>query len=317
MPEVYGRDLDLNLLRVFVVVAEEGSVTRAASRLYLTQPAISAALRRLTDAVGAPLFVRAGRGLSLTARGRGLREHAGPHLRALVQAALAPESGDWRQTERTLRIGLSDTNELWLLPSLLARLQREAPGLRIIVLPVQFRTVGEVLRSAQIDLAVTVADELPSGVNRQSLFVGDFVCLHDPRYSRLGARISHGQYFEREHVIVSYNGDLRGIVEDLLRLERKVRVSIPSFQAVGSIVHGTPLLATVPRIVARQTLRSWPKLRASELPFTLTGTPMELIWRAALDDDPALRFVREVITEEASRLNLGSSRRSRPRATKH
>src|SRR4051812_44949748 len=90
MNESYGRDLDLNLLRVFAVVAESGSVTEAASRLYLTQPAVSAALRRLTAAVGAPLFARRGRGLALTSRGERLLARAQPHLRALVEAALAP-----------------------------------------------------------------------------------------------------------------------------------------------------------------------------------------------------------------------------------
>lgn len=69
MPTVYGRDLDLNLLRVFAVVAEAGSVTEAAGRLYLTQPAVSAALRRLTATLGAPLFVRRGRSLVLSSRG--------------------------------------------------------------------------------------------------------------------------------------------------------------------------------------------------------------------------------------------------------
>ena len=72
MQESYGRDLDLNLLRVFLVVAEAGSVTAAAARLYLTQPAVSAALRRLTIAVGAPLFVRQGRSLALSSRGAAL-----------------------------------------------------------------------------------------------------------------------------------------------------------------------------------------------------------------------------------------------------
>src|SRR5688572_13428568 len=90
MNNVYGRDLDLNLLRVFVVVAETGSVTKAASRLYVTQPAVSAALRRLLTAVGQPLFARAGRGLSLTARGRRLLGSARPHMEALVRAALSP-----------------------------------------------------------------------------------------------------------------------------------------------------------------------------------------------------------------------------------
>ncbi len=79
MQNVYARDLDLNLLRVFAVVAESGSVTEAASRLYLTQPAVSAALRRLTVAVGTPLFVRSGRGLVLTSRGRQLHAGMQPH----------------------------------------------------------------------------------------------------------------------------------------------------------------------------------------------------------------------------------------------
>src|SRR3954468_12732038 len=90
MPSVYGRDLDLNLLRVFVVVAETQSVTAAASRLYLTQPAVSAALKRLTGAVGAPLFARQGRGVTLTPRGRELATAVQPHLAALVEAALSP-----------------------------------------------------------------------------------------------------------------------------------------------------------------------------------------------------------------------------------
>src|SRR5262245_31538241 len=94
MPEVYGRDLDLNLLRVFAGVAEAGSVTEAASRLYLTQPAVSAALRRLSATIGAPLFVRSGRGLVLTSRGERLRAGLTPHLGALIDAALAPPAFD-------------------------------------------------------------------------------------------------------------------------------------------------------------------------------------------------------------------------------
>src|SRR5512140_1803516 len=105
MPDVYGRDLDLNLLRVFAVVAEAGSVTAAASRLFITQPAVSAALRRLQVATGAPLFVRAGRGLALTARGEQLRAQVQPHLQALVDAALVPAQFDPRTSERTFRLG--------------------------------------------------------------------------------------------------------------------------------------------------------------------------------------------------------------------
>src|SRR4051794_23820654 len=123
MPKVYGRDLDLNLLRVFAVVAETGSVTEAARCLYLTQPAVSAARRRLTTTVGAPLFVRSGRGLVLTSRGERLRAGLSPHLQALVDAALSPPTFDPATSDRTIRLGLSDSTEVWLLPSLLRVLE--------------------------------------------------------------------------------------------------------------------------------------------------------------------------------------------------
>src|SRR5215475_5724085 len=104
MPNVYGRDLDLNLLRVFTVVAETGSVTAAASHLYLTQPAVSAALRRLTAVIGVPLFARSGRGLVLTSRGARLRDGLKPHLQRIVDAALAPATFDPKTSDRTLRL---------------------------------------------------------------------------------------------------------------------------------------------------------------------------------------------------------------------
>jgi LysR family transcriptional regulator, mexEF-oprN operon transcriptional activator len=289
----YGINLDLNLLRVFVVVAEAGSVTEAADQLYVTQPAVSAALRRLTRAIGQPLFERAGRGLALTARGERLIAAARPHLEALVAAALKPAFFDPKTSDRVVRIGLSDANEEWLLPPLLNALAKLAPHLRLVTLPTQFRTVGEDLSSGRLDLAVTVADDLPQSTVRTPLFVGGFVCLFDPRRVRLPRKLGLERYLEQDHVVVSYNGDLRGIVEDFLGYNRRVRASVPSFQSVGAAVDGTGLLATVPVIVAHDVISRRRHLRTAELPFLLGGgTPMELLWQRAMDDDEALRFVR-------------------------
>jgi len=297
MPSVYGRDLDLNLLRVFAVVAGTGSVTEAASQLYLTQPAVSAALRRLTATVGAPLFVRHGRGLALTSRGDRLRDGLNQHLAALVDAALAPASFDPKTSDRTLRLGLSDTAEVWLLPPLLRALEKTAPRMRVIALPTQFRTVGAMLASG-LDAAVTVADAMPSTIRRRHLFHGGFTCLFDPRHARLG-RLTEAEYFARDHVIVSYNGDLRGIVEDMLGKTRKVRCSIGSFANLGALIEGTAMLATVPTMVAAHIRKTRPKLRTKPLPLPIRGSAMELLWPAATDDDEPCRFVRAKIVEIA------------------
>jgi LysR family transcriptional activator of mexEF-oprN operon len=295
MHGIYEKNLDLNLLRVFIVVAEAGSVTEAASRLYLTQPAVSAALRRLTTAVGAPLFVRAGRGLALSTRGRRLFDSARPHLQALVEAALSPATFDPKTNERTVRIGLSDANETWLLPPLLRVLAEEAPRMKLIVRPVQFRTIAEALSSSEVDLAVTVADELPADTRRLTLFTGGFVCLFDPRHARLGRRLTLDRYLEHEHVIVSYNGDLRGVVEDTLGVQRRIRVSVPTFHSIGALVEGSALLATVPSMVAREIISVRPNLRTAPLPLTLGSAPMELLWRSTVEDDEAIRFMRDLV----------------------
>lgn len=301
MKEDYGRDLDLNLLRVFLVVAERRSVTAAASQLYLTQPAVSAALRRLNAAVGQPLFARQGRGLTLTARGARLLAAVKPHLSALVDAALSPAAFDAATSERTFRLGLSDASESWLLPALLGVLEKEAPRMRIIALQVQFRTVADMLSSRAVDAAVTVADELPSSIRREPLFTGGFVCLFDPRHVKAKGTISEQEYFRRDHVIVSYNGDLRGIVEDLLHKTRRVRCSVSSFASVGALIDGTAMIATVPDIVADQIRLVRPHLRTARLPFALGGPPVELLWPAAGDDDEAGRFVRGKIALVAKR----------------
>jgi LysR family transcriptional activator of mexEF-oprN operon len=306
MNQVYGRDLDLNLLRVFVVVADSGSVTAAAARLYLTQPAVSAALKRLATAVGASLFARRGRGLVLSARGERLLAHARPHLDALVAAALAPPVFEPATSTAVVRLGLSDSVEGWLLPRLLRALERRAPKLRLVVLPVQFRTVVRAFESERADIAVTVADEAPAGVRRQPLFRGWFVALSDARHAKLGKKPSLERYLEHEHVVVSYNGDLRGVVEDFLGIERRVRCSVATLASLGEILEGTALVATVPSMVGRTLTARYRHLRAVPVPFGLTGATIELLWSAASDDDPACTFVRDRIVELSASVPSGA-----------
>ncbi len=307
MPSVYGRDLDLNLLRVFAVVAETGSVTAAASRLYLTQPAVSAALRRLTSVIGAPLFARKGRGLVLTSRGERLRDGLQPHLQAIIEAALAPSVFDPLTSERVLRIGLTDAAELWLLPRLLGVLEKQAPRMRVVATTVQFSTVAAALASG-MDAAITVADELPANIRRQPLYADGFTCLYDPRHARLRT-LTDKEYFARAHLIVSYNADLRGIVEDMFHKTRDVRCSVSSFAHVGALIEGTAMLATIPLVVADHICAVRPHLKKKPLPFTIPGSTLELLWPAASDDDAPCRFVREKIADlarAAVRLNAGT-----------
>lgn len=210
MNGVHARSLDLNLLPILVALADTGSVTAAAARLYLTQSAVSAALRRLSLAIGDSLVIRHGRGVVLTERGARLVAEARPHLDAILQVALLPAGFDPRTSDRIFRLGVADSADEWLLPPLLRFLEGEAPRMRIVCVPVQFRTVNEAISTRRIDLAVTVADDLPASVARRTLVLSHFVCVFDPRFVRLGSSPTERVYLAQDHVIVSYNSDLRG-----------------------------------------------------------------------------------------------------------
>jgi LysR family transcriptional activator of mexEF-oprN operon len=244
--------------------------------------------------------VRQGRGLALTSRGADLVAVARAHLGPLVAAVTHEPVFDARTSAATVRIGLSDAMEGWLLPPLLARVRKEAPSMQLVVLPVQFRSVEETLVSGKVDLAVTVADDLPPSILRKDLRHGGFVVLHDPRHSKIRASLRERDYFAGEHVIVSYAGDVRGVVEDALGKARKVKVSLSSFAYVADVVQGTSLLATVPRIIAEHVLRTHPKLRTCPLPFALPGSSMELLWSKVKDEDGPSRFVRELVESVAT-----------------
>jgi LysR family transcriptional activator of mexEF-oprN operon len=305
------RNLDLNLLPVLVAVADTGSVTEAASRLYLTQSAVSAALGRLKTAIGEPIVTRHGRGVVLTERGARLVAQSRPHLDALLQSALEPAGFDAQTTDAIVRIGLSDIADEWLLPPLLRFLEKRAPRLRLVCSPVQFRTVGEALATRRIDLAITPADELPASIARTTLALSGFVCLFDPRFVRLGARPTEKAYLARDHVVVSYNGDLRGVIEETFGKQRRVRCAVASFSAIGAIVDGSRLVATIPIVFAPEILGVRPHLRTSALPFEHQPGSIDLLWPTALDADPACRFVREALLE------IARKREGRRAASRH
>jgi len=312
MNVVHARNLDLNLLPVLVAVADTGSVTAAAERLYLTQSAVSAALGRLKSSLGEAIVSRHGRGVVLTERGARLVAEARPHLDAILQTVLQPERFDPRTSDRMLRLGLADIVDEWLLPRLLRFLDVEAPRIRLVSSPIQFRTVKEALATRRIDIALTVADDLPASVARRPLLRSTFVCVFDPRFVRLGARPTEGAYLAQDHVIVSYNGDLRGVVEDTFGKERRVRCSVASFGSIGAIVDGGRLVATVPSIVAPQILHLRPHLRSAPIPFAHEPGTIELLWPTALGGDPACRFVREAIIQMTDEARVSLSKGALP-----
>ncbi|KTT62568.1 LysR family transcriptional regulator, partial [Pseudomonas oryzihabitans] len=147
------RRVDLNLLIVFETLMLERSVTRAAEKLFLGQPAISAALARLRTLFDDPLFVRTGRSMEPTPRAQEIAALLSPALDQISSAVSRTQSFEPASADRVFRVGLSDDVEFALLPPLLRRIRIEAPGTTLVVRRMNYLTAAGMLASGEITVA--------------------------------------------------------------------------------------------------------------------------------------------------------------------
>lgn len=288
------RRLDLNLLIVFETLMHERSVTRAAEKLFLGQPAISAALSRLRNLFDDPLFVRTGRSMEPTARAQEIFALLSPALDSISTAVSRAAAFDPATSTAVFRIGLSDDVEFALLPALLRRLRSEAPGVVLVVRRANYLLMPNLLASGEISLGVSYTEELPANAKRKTLR------RSKPKLLRADAApgtLSMDDYCARPHAMVSFAGDLNGFIDDqLARFDRtrKVVLAVPQFNGLGTLLSGTDLIAVVPDYTAA-TLTAAGGLRAEDLPFECDAFEMSMAWRGAQDNDPAERWLRSRI----------------------
>lgn len=286
------RRVDLNLLIVFETLMHERSVTRAAEKLFLGQPAISASLARLRALFDDPLFIRTGRTMEPTARAQEIFELLSPALDSISTAISRASDFDPSTSTAVFRIGLSDEVEFALLPALLRHIRQEAPGVVLVVRRVNYLLLPPLLASGEISVGISNTDELPANAKRRTLRRSRLKLL------RADARpepVSLDEFCTRPHAMISFTGDLNGFLDaELARIGRKRRVvlAVPQFNGLGTLIEGTDMLAVAPDYAA-DVLASGGRLRTEPLPFEISA-PFELsmAWRGAQDNDPAERWLR-------------------------
>ena len=291
---------DLNLLVTLDVLLAEGSVARAARRLRLSPSAMSRALARLRTATGDPLLVRAGRGLVPTPRALDLRDR----VRGLVedaQSVLRPvEQLDLACLVRTFTLRCSDGFVENFGPALMARLTRDAPGVRLRFVPKPDRDSGP-LRHGTVDLEIGVVGEttVPE-VRTQALFRDRFVGVVRRGHPLARGRMTPARYTAGRHILVSRRGLESGPLDEALEvqgLERQVVIIVGGFAAALALVRGTDLIASVPE---RHTGNLRAGLHSFSLPVVLPKVTVSLLWHPRLDADPAHRWLRSCLRETCS-----------------
>jgi LysR family transcriptional activator of mexEF-oprN operon len=294
------RHFDLNLLLTFRALFEERSVTRAAQRLFLGQPAVSGALKRLREAFGDELFVRTSRGIAPTARALELARQIEPFLQTLHQVLTQPPVFDPASAQRVFRIGLSDSLEVLITPEIMDRLSTRAPNVKLIARPTDSTRASAMLDDGEIELAVGVFPECVQWQRQRALFEWRFVSVFNPRLVKTRRkRLSMEEFLRYRHVLTSFSAGLHGFVDERLEMEglkRNVVFSSASFATSPFIVRRTPAIATVPDFIGR-VWRDALGLAMSPLPFDVPAYEVSLMWSAARDQDPGLAWLADIFAE--------------------
>jgi len=288
---------DFNLLVVLDVLLAEGSVAGAARRLRLSPSAMSRALARLRETTGDPLLVRAGRGLVPTPRAIELREQVGQLVQD-AQAVLRPaEKLDLQQLARTFTLRTREGFVENFGPALIARLSREAPGVRLCFVQ-KLDKDSTALRDGDVDLETGVIGKATAPELRvQALFRDRFIGVVRNGHPLAEGEITPARYAAARHIAVSRRGLGAEPVDEALAplgLQREVAAIVGSFSAALALAGDSDLVASVPE-------RHTGKLRTGMLSFALpVATPeftVSLLWHPRLDADPAHRWLRACVRE--------------------
>jgi len=307
MHDVHLGSVDLNLLVALDALLAERSVTRAAARTGITQSAMSHALARLRTLTEDELLVRGQGGMVPTMRGEAL---ALPVRRALGEIALAlapPPAFDPATAKGKIRIGTSDYGELILLPRLVPRLAREAPGIDLRVLSL-LDDLSTPLASGAIDLAIAPLhpDEERSGIYARKLFDERFVCVVRQGHPLADKRLTLARYAAASHALISPRGREGGYVDDALArlgMQRRVAVAVPHFLIAPHLAASSDLLLTLAARIADVLARPLGlAVLATPPELRLEGFTMSIVWHQRTHEAPAQRWLRELIVAEAAAL---------------
>lgn len=308
------RNLDLNLLRVFVALFDEGGVTRAGVRLGLTQSAVSHALNRLRYALGDELFVRGPAGMRPTPWAMEIAPGVRTAL-AQLQAALTPSGFTPSETDRRFVIATSAYPASVLIPHVTARMLAEAPHASVRLRSPE-PPVAEELDAGRCDLLISVFGRIPDRFDSEPVFTDELVWVMREDHPVANQPLTLERLAELPHVQIATGGAadvglgsvmdgglLRkvvmddGLTEQLAArgLERKVHLTASDLHAVMIVVSGSDMVAPVPSAMYQLLGRAL-RLKAFESPYPTEPRAVSILWRKD-NDGPALQWLRGLLRE--------------------
>lgn len=312
------RTLDLNLLRVFDEVMTERSLTRAAHKLSITQPAVSNALQRFRTAMGDELIKRHGQEMAPTPRALALWPAVREALRQL-QEVIAPSSFIPAEANTTFVLAMADATAAELMPRLIRVMDRDAPGISIRVVPLTTRDPRRLLDQEAADLAIgyfpavfadlTARTQAGEAVafTHQRLYSGQYVCVMRRDHPLARGPLTLNRYCAARHLLVSFSGRPYGFIDESLALigrERRIVLTVNQFFTAGKVVAQSDLLTVLPRHFVNVTGIA-EQLVLRELPFAVPPVHVDALWHHRLHRASAHEWLRGTIAALATSVFTG------------
>lgn len=304
--------LDLNLLRVFDAVMAERSITRAAERLALTQPAVSNALKRFRDSVGEDLLMREAHGVRPTP----YAERLWPQVRVALGALRgAFERKDFNpQTDAAnFRIATADATAATLLPSVIADIEMHQAQVNLRVVPLTTRDPRGLLERDEVDVAVGYFPEAVAALMAQGaeatlrhrrLHQSEYVCVMRRGHPLSTQPLTLDAFCDAHHLLVSFSGRPHGFVDQALIAlgrSRRIVLTVNQFFTAGRVVSQSDLLTVLPASFVEATGYQ-ASVVERPLPLRLDRIHVEALWHLRHDDDPAHQWLRARLVDAAEQL---------------
>ncbi|CAO4178073.1 LysR family transcriptional regulator [Methylorubrum populi] len=289
--------LDLNLLVALDALLTERSVTRAAGRIGISQSAMSHALARLRTTFSDELLTRGPDGMRPTPRALALSAPVQAALSQIQQITASPAAFDPATADLTFTLGIPDSTEVLLMPTLIAHLQAVAPGVKLLLHTIDRNRILDDLDTGRVDLGIGVFEQGQTHHKRRILNKESYLCIFNPELVGVSAPISLDDYLRFPHLLTSLVESAHGVVDDALAKIGRTRVialTSPRFSVMPFVVRQAPVIATMHSRLARFFAESM-NLAVSPAPIALPDVAISMIWHSSNDDVPSQRWLRETI----------------------
>jgi DNA-binding transcriptional LysR family regulator len=295
------RAVDLNLLKAFDALVNERTVTGAAGRIGLSQPAMSHALSRLRGVFADDLFVRTPTGMEPTARAREIALLVSAAIEHIEVALNLSAGFDPTKSAGIFTAGMAEYAEVALVGRLAREFAEQAPRATLRLLPLDGRDAAERLERGAIDVAVAHLRGLPTAIESQTLLRDPFVVVVRKDHPLTAETLSIEAYAAQSHVLVSPRGDTSGAIDRILvdlGMRRRIALLVATYLALPAALAASDLVATVPSRTARQ-IAATAEVAILPLPLDLEAT-VSMAWHRRAASEPAQAWFRSLLIDAAA-----------------